>query len=75
MGNSDDAAINSVDNDMIDPSVIEDNSEPNALDLEDEELDIDTINSNQTFEDVSDDSVRLYLREIGKIPLVNCLDD
>ena len=44
-----------------------------ALDelIDEEEDDLETINSNQYFDDVSDDSVRLYLREIGKIPLLN----
>ena len=44
-----------------------------ALDeLVDEEEDSEeTINQGQYFDDVSDDSVRLYLREIGKIPLLN----
>jgi RNA polymerase primary sigma factor len=39
--------------------------------IDEEEDDIDTLNSGQYFDDVSDDSVRLYLREIGKIPLLN----
>ena len=46
--------------------------EPDATELQDEEEDDeDTLNSNQYFDDVSDDSVRLYLREIGKISLLN----
>ena len=43
---------------------------PNLADLaEEEELDEAALNS-QYLDDVSDDSVRLYLREIGKIPLL-----
>lgn len=45
---------------------------PAIDDLEDEEEeDIDLLNQGQYLDDASDDSVRLYLREIGKIPLLN----
>lgn len=47
--------------------------EPGLDELEDEELDTpeDVLNSGQYFDDISDDSVRLHLREIGKIPLLS----
>lgn len=47
--------------------------EPKPEDLTDEdeeEEDEETLNAGQYFDDASDDSVRLYLREIGKIPLL-----
>lgn len=45
--------------------------EPNPDELlDEEEMDEETLNG-QYLDDVSDDSVRLYLREIGKIPLLN----
>ncbi|MFZ2835962.1 MAG: RNA polymerase sigma factor RpoD [Candidatus Saccharimonadales bacterium] len=63
-----------VDEGVIDASggPLSDIDEP-AIDelIDEEEDDIDTLNSGQYFDDVSDDSVRLYLREIGKIPLLN----
>lgn len=47
--------------------------EPAIEDLEEEETDddVDLLSQEQYFDDASDDSVRLYLREIGKIPLLN----
>lgn len=44
--------------------------EPDFDDLEDEIEEEEITDAGQYFDDASDDSVRMYLREIGKIPLL-----
>ncbi len=72
----DDEIIESTDEDVVLGDIlpsIKDTDEPDPDELIDEEEDeeSDILTQGQYFDDASDDSVRLYLREIGKIPLLN----
>jgi RNA polymerase primary sigma factor len=53
----------------VDLAVVEDEPVPDELEAEEWQEEED-INDKSYLDDISDDSVRLYLREIGKIPLL-----
>ncbi len=62
---------------IIEEVVVSEFEEPGPDELEEEELDTpeEILNSGQYFDDISDDSVRLHLREIGKIPLLSASEE
>lgn len=71
MANDDQPPVES--NEEFEEANVADFEEPAIGELMDEEEDTpeDVLNSGQYFDDISDDSVRLHLREIGKIPLLS----
>lgn len=65
---SDDLAIGDGDLPADEPAATDE--EPNPDEIEEEEWHEEEATTSSYLDDISDDSVRLYLREIGKIPLL-----
>jgi len=60
-----------IDDEELQDDVLPDDIDPDVQDLESEEEVDEVIDNDESYlDDVSDDSVRMYLREIGKIPLL-----
>jgi RNA polymerase primary sigma factor len=78
VANDDDQILVDAPEDQDEELVTPDFEEPapdELIDEEDEDTPEDVLNSGQYFDDISDDSVRLHLREIGKIPLLNAEEE
>jgi len=69
---SDDTTIDEslIDNDLIEQPFEQEEPKPSELVDDEEEEDTASLTQAAYSDDISDDSVRLYLREIGKIPLL-----
>ena len=74
MGSDDNSQLPS--DDAQAPIIDEEITEPDFDELEEEEdTPEDELDTGQYIDDISDDSVRLHLREIGKIPLLNAEEE
>lgn len=68
----DDAQLEEAQDDLATPAHIDDEPIPDDLEGEEDWQEEEDVTTNPSYlDDISDDSVRLYLREIGKIPLLN----